>query len=376
MHFLTFIFKNTIRRPLRSALTIVAIAVGIGAVVALVGIAGGFERSFFDLYKGVGVDLVVVRAGAKQRLNSAVDEGIGAQIRSIPGVKDVIPGLADVLSFEEQGMYGVLVQGWIPESTVFKHITTLSGRSLKTDDERAVLVGHVLAKNLDKTVGDTIDLTDGEPFEVVGIYKSSNIFEDGAIVVPLKQLQRVMDRPGQVTGFSIQVNNHQDPAAIEQVRKGVESLGGGLTAMTTEDHVKSISELQLVKAMAWLTSAVALVIGIFGIMNTMIMSVHERTKEIGILRALGWRKKRIVWMVLLESVVMSLVGAFVGSVGAFLLVRLLTKVPTVSGVIDGRIELHNILNGFLIAVIVGLIGGLVPAIRATRLLPTEALHYE
>src|SRR6516164_5759006 len=115
MHFLTIVFKNTIRRPLRSALTVIAIAVAVGTVDALVGVAAGFERTFLSLYKGVGVDLVAVRAGAKQRLNSTIDESVGDRMRQVPGVAEVIPGLADVVSFEESGLLGVVLQGLVPE---------------------------------------------------------------------------------------------------------------------------------------------------------------------------------------------------------------------------------------------------------------------
>ena len=129
MWFSTIVLKNSIRRPLRSALTIIAIATAIGAVVSLVGVASGFERTFLDHYKGAGIDLVVVRAGASQRLNSTLDEAIGDKIKKIPGVKDVIAGLGDFVSFEDAGLYGVLVQGWAPESKMFDLITVLSGRS-------------------------------------------------------------------------------------------------------------------------------------------------------------------------------------------------------------------------------------------------------
>jgi putative ABC transport system permease protein len=376
MRFLIVVLKNTIRRPLRSILTVFAIAIAVGSVVSLVGIASGFEESFLTLYKGAGVDLIVVRAGAKQRLTSTLDESLGAEIKKVPGVREVIPGLADVVSFEEFNLYGVLVQGWVPETVAFKHITILEGRALKRDDQKAVMLGSVLAKSLGKKVGDRLDISGDKDYEVVGIYKSNNIFEEGALIIPLAQLQRMMERTGQVTGFSILAENPHDKAALERIRHKVEGMESGLTVLTTDEHVKSVTEIQLAKAMAWLTSSVALLIGFFGIMNTMIMSVHERTKEIGILRAIGWRRHRVLRMILLESIVLSVVGAIFGSLGAFILVRLLTRVPTVSGLISGRIDPIFILYGLLIALVVGFIGGLLPAYRASRMLPTVALRYE
>ena len=237
------------------------------------------------------------------------------------------------------------------------------------------MLGSILAKNLGKGVGDELKLFE-EPFRVVGIYKSTTVFEEGACTIALSELQRLMDRPNQVTGFSVIVDHPVDPRRLEQVRKEIEGLGAGVTALTTDEHVKSVSEIQLAKAMAWLTSAVALFIGAFGVMNTMIMSVHERTREIGVLRAIGWRKRRVVRLILLESVLLSLIGALLGSLGATVLVRLLTRLPIVSGLIDGRIEPRFVGYGFAIAVLVGLLGGSLPAFRASRMLPSSALRYE
>ncbi|MGO9465016.1 MAG: ABC transporter permease [Isosphaeraceae bacterium] len=376
MRFSTIVLKNAIRRPLRSILTALAIAVAVGTVVALVGISYGFERTFLDLYRGSGIGLIVVRAGSKQRMTSTLDERLADKIRALPGVRDVFGGLVDTVSFNDLGLYGVLVQGWMPETLAFDHLRLISGRALRRDDGKAVMLGTILAKNLGKGVGDTLSVYEGEDFRVIGVYRSSNVFEEGAMVVPLAQLQRLMQRQGQVTGLSVILDRSADQATLERVRRQVEALAPALHAMTTDEHVKSLTEIQLAKAMSWLTSTVALVLGTFGVMNTMIMAVHERTKEIGILRAIGWRRRRVAGLILLESVILSLVGAILGGVGAGLLLRLLTFVPTVNGLIDGRVPPIVLAYGLAIALLVGLCGGLLPAYRASRMLPTEALGYE
>jgi len=345
-------------------------------VVALVGISYGFERTFLDLYRGSEIGLIVVRAGSKQRMNSTLDERLWDQMRALPGVRDVFPGLVDTVSFNELGLYGVLVQGWMPETMAFDHLRLIAGRVLRRDDGRAVMLGTILAKNLGKGVGDSLSLYEGEDFRVVGVYRSSNVFEEGAMVISLAQLQRVMQREGQVTGFSIILDRSADQATLERLRRQVEALAPALHAMTTDEHVNSLTEIQLAKAMSWLTSTVALVLGTFGVMNTMVMAVHERTKEIGILRAIGWGRWRVARLILLESVILSLVGAILGGVGAGLVVRLLTFVPTVNGLIDGRLPPIVLAYGLAVALLVGLIGGLLPAYRASRMLPTAALGYE
>jgi putative ABC transport system permease protein len=375
MWFVTFAVKNVLRRPLRSLLTVTAIAIAIGCVVALVGVATGFERAFLQLYESVGVDLIVVRAGGRQRLNSSLDERFGDQIKRVPGVAEVIAGLADIISIEEYGAAPVALQGWVPGTMVFDHLKLVQGRTLTPEDRRAVLLGAVLAQNMNKAVGDTIELMERETATVVGVFESTNVFENGSMVMPLAELQRIMGRPGQVTGFSV-ILAPEARADLASVRRQIESLEKGIKAMPAREHVNSLTEIQLAKAMAWLTSAVALLIGTFGMMNTMVMSVHERTREIGVLRAVGWRRGRVLRMVLCEAVALSLVGAAVGAAGAILLLRVLTRVPAVSGLLDGRVSPVLVLYGFLIAVAVGLVGGFLPARRAARMLPLAALRYE
>lgn len=376
MWFTTFVLRNLLRRPLRSLLTAFAVAIAIGAVIALVGIANGFEQTFLTLYANAGVDMVVVRKGARQRMNSTLDETLGEKIQQIAGVREVLAGLADTVSFEDQGLYSVVIQGWEPQTAVFDHLTIIAGRNLKKSDRRAILLGTILAGNLGKNVGDSVEVVEGESYQVVGIYESHNVFENGALVMHLKELQRLMDRQGKVTGFSLILDNPRDAAAIGELRHKIEALAPGLSALPTADHVKSITELRLARGMAWLTSSIALFIGFFGMVNTMVMSVNERMHEIGILRALGWRVLRIIRMVVLESIFLSTLGALAGMAGAMLLVRVLTRSPAVNGLIEGKVQPELLGYALLIAIGLGLLGGVLPAVRAARMLPIEALRHD
>jgi putative ABC transport system permease protein len=164
--------------------------------------------------------------------------------------------------------------------------------------------------------------------------------------------------------------------AINEMRNEKTGRPLGLYAQGLRDFVSSTSELKLVDNMAWLTSFIALVIGTVGVLNTMIMSVFERTREIGILRAIGWRRARVVRMILAESVLLALVGAVLGAIGAVLLTQALSMVPLFSGLVRGDVAPHVVFLGFLIALAMGLVGGAYPAFRGARLLPTEALRHE
>jgi putative ABC transport system permease protein len=382
MRFYQFILKNVLQRKARSALTMIGVAIAVTAVVALVGIADGFQRSFRELYEKRGVDLLVVRAGSSERLSSSIPQRVGTQIRDISGVRAVSPGLMDVVSFEEANLPSVPLQGWASDSFLFDGLKLLSGRRLEAGDDKRVMLGMVLAKNLGKKTGDTLEIANRE-FEIIGIFESFNVFENGSVVMLIHSLQTLMDRPDQVTGFQVVLDNAPNKKElIERVRREINALRSksgrpwGIEAVPTVDYVNSTSQIRMAQAMAWMTSAIALVIGAIGVLNTMIMSVLERTREIGILRAIGWRKGRVVRLILYESLLLSVAGAAIGIACAAALTHALTWWPLVSGLIKGDVAPAVMVQGFLIALAVGLIGGAYPAYRGAQLLPTEALRHE
>lgn len=375
MRFTTLLYRNIVRRKTRSALTVSGIAVAVCAVVALVGIVQAFQNSLLTLYEERGVDLIAVRAGGVQRMGSTLDEAIGAKIRQQPGVRDVTAGLVEVVSFEEMDMFGVLVRGLSDDSFMLKDMNIVSGRPLAPDDTQAVILGKVLAKNLQKKVHDTIEVFEDEPFEVVGIYESFTMFENGSMVMPLPELQRLMDRQGEVTAFLI-VAEYSDGPSLEDLQQRIADLAPNLEVLPARELVDSAIELRMARAVAWMTSTVALLVGTIGMINTMLTAVFERTRELAVLRAIGWRKWSVMKMILCESIVLALIGAVVGSLAAVGLTRLLGALPISERLVAGGIAPEVVLQGFAVALFVGVAGGLYPAFRAARLAPTEGLHHE
>jgi putative ABC transport system permease protein len=190
-------------------------------------------------------------------------------------------------------------------------------------------------------------------------------------------MQRLLDRPNQVTGFSVVLQpEFRAPEKMELVRNEIEAIAPSLSAMPIREHVDTVTEIRAASAMAWLTSVLALVVGTAGVLNTMLMSVMERTREIGVFRAIGWTSRQVVRMVLTESILLSLIGAVFGTLSALVIVRILTLLPAAGGFVDGYVPPQVILQGFALAILIGLLGGSLAAVNAARMLPTEALRHD
>lgn len=361
-------------RPMRTALTAIGLSVAIAAVIILVGISWNFERSFEAIYRSKRIDLIAVHAGSTNQLSSSLDARLVDRVRQIDGVADASPTLVDTVAFEDRNIASALVNGWVPESLLFRGIRTLDGRSLRPGDDHNVLLGRVLALNLDKKVGDRLDIA-GEPFTVVGTFESESLFENGALILPLKTLQKMMGREGQATGMVITAKS-PEPEYLEPLRKRIEAALPGVAVTPARDYVLADTQIRLAKAMAWATASIALVLGAVGMLNTMLMSIFERTHEIGLLRAVGWRRRRVLAMILGESLAIALAGAVLGGVLASAGMRALTLSPTSRGFIDPNIPPEVLGLGLIMGIGLSVLGGLYPAARAAALDPTEALHHE
>lgn len=372
MSFISILLKNLLRRRTRSLLTIVGLAVAVAAMVALVGVASRFEQSYYELYDRMRVDLVVQESGGSQMLNRSIKESLGTSIAALPGVRRAAGGLVDTVAFEDYDLFMVVVNGWPPGSPFFDHVKIIEGEIIKPEHKDAILLGKVLAANMGKKVGDTVEMY-SIPMKVVGIFESFNVYENGSITIPLTTLQRLMDRPGRVSAFLVEAED-RSTESIARLKTEIEAMAPKITAEPMKSFVGSVSHIKVSRAMAWMTSAIALIIGAIGMLNTMAMAVHERIKEIGTLRAMGWRKQRVVRMILGEALLLSLAGAVLGSIQAVVMTRYFSRFPATAGFVDGYIAPEFIALGFGLAVVVGVLGAAYPAWWGASLSPIEALR--
>ncbi len=390
MYFVTFLAKNLLRRRTRTLLTVLGLAVAVAAVVAMTAVGTNIEQAVERSFDRRRVDLIVQQAGRSGGLNSDFGDAFVEKARAVPGVT-VAEGVVNLIDVTRASGSSdqVMIQGWRPDNFGYDDIEILSGRRLQPGDKQKVMLGRTLAENLKRATGDTVVFGRDDPddpsnrFEVVGVFNSPVVFEQGAALIPIEDARALTGM--RITGFSVRVARSEGvdhDAAVEAVRQQIEALRDPadptvrLAAQKPESYVNNLSHLRMLRAVSWLVSALGLVIGVIGMLNTMIMSVVERTQEIGILRAVGWPPARVVGMVLGESVLLGVAAAALGTLGAIAATHVLTMFPQVNGFIEAGVSPKVALRGFVLTVLIGVVGGLYPAVRAARLLPTEAIRHD
>jgi len=209
---------------------------------------------------------------------------------------------------------------------------------------------------------------------VVGVYDADNLWEDSGAYAPLATVQEIARKPGVVTMVYVKVRDGVDP---DTVAAGIEDEFAALTTVSSVSEYSEIDQgMEIIDAVNLAISALAVGIGAIGVTNTMIMSVFERTREIGILRAVGWRGSRILRMVVGESLLLCLVAAMFGSLSGVLASRAVILIPAVRSLIEPQYTIDIFVRALVVAVIVALAGAAYPAVRALRLTPMDALRHE
>jgi len=373
---------------LRSFLTMLGVIIGVAAVIALVSIGEGARREVVGQIQGMGTDLVMVMA-RDVRLQA---DDARLIVRRVPGVAAASPVISTSLPVKRGDASTdpdnpPTIEGVWPEYALIRNLRVTEGRFLRQEDEQgrrrvAVLGPTVVAALFEsgsQAVGQTVSIG-GQAFTVVGVLasrgQSLGTDNDNVVMVPLSAAQRLT---GSTRIRSIWVKA-ESPDAGPTVRDLITSVleeryrrEGVVMATSMEEAVNVLGQaMNTLTLLLASIAGVSLVVGGIGIMNIMLVSVTERTREIGLRKALGAKRAHIVQQFLLEAVILSLIGGAAGiacgAAGAWGVSRLAGWPMALSP--------GTVLLACLFAAAVGAFFGLFPALRAANQDPIRALRYE
>jgi putative ABC transport system permease protein len=392
---------------LRSALTMLGIIIGVSAVIAMVGVGAGAQARVAEQIQSLGSNLIIVLSGSTT--SSGVRLGTGSQLtiteddanaiaREVPAVQVAAPSVRG----GAQVVFGNLnwstaIQGVTPDYFEAREWPIIDGRPILPEDvegaTKVALLGQTTALNLfgeSEPLGQIIRIKK-VPFTVIGLLarKGQNSWgqdQDDIILIPLstakkKVLGASQANPRSVGAISIKIRPGEDMAEAEEQIRALLRQRHRLQAFQDDDFwLRNLSEIlqtqeESSRVMTYLLGAIAsvsLLVGGIGIMNIMLVSVTERTREIGLRMAVGARRRHILLQFLIEAVTLSLIGGTVGialGVSGSELISYFAEWRTL-------VAPEAIVLAFGFAASIGIFFGFYPARKASRLDPIEALRYE
>lgn len=371
-------FLNLFRRKTRTFLALLGVVIGVASIIVLVSIVDGLFVQFNDVisqYQG----LQVLQKDAVDTPFSFLDESFGSDLEKISGVNLAIPEIwylpqkidskQNSLGFTTVTVYGLDIaknnlsnqSGWIGELE--------SGRKLNGNDGGYVLVGKILERDFDKFVGSKIKI-DGETYTVKGIMGGESELLEGLIVMNLSDAKKLSGiSSGKVNTFTLDL---VDPAKSESIKNLIEfKFPGDVDVYSSATYTELFDDtLGQFRLLVFFVAGISAIVAGVGIVNTILMSIRDRIKEIGALKAVGWTREDIVKMVLLESLFIGVLGGVLGIALGFFVDVLLQ----VSFGLNFAITLPLVLEAFGFAVLLGLAAGIYPALQASKLEPVVALR--
>ena len=422
--------RNLLRRKLRSSFALLGIGIGIAAVVSIVSTSRGLQRQFRRIADSYSRDLVVSAAEGASPLMSRIPAVVVEALRDMPHIDGV--STLRIHAFHLPDYSGAfVVQGLIPGEPLLDRYHVVAGRGLSVEPRREILIGRLAAETLNLKPGDELrpdseGTRDIEPYEVVGIFETEVAGAGGFLAgqgivhgdylggevssITASMLRAAL--PMLITGMGrarpscTSCGTLLDARALAPMFDAVPKLvsGGGANLVVLElaseryatavvaafdaderfgslkvqsghDYLGSFRGFELVDRFAWGISFIAALVGAIGVANTMIMSVFERTREIGLLRSVGWTRGMIVRLIMAEGVILSVMGGVLG-IGLGLLLELFASRFVLFGWLDVYWDPVLFGQAILLAAVLGVGGSIYPGLRAASLSPTEALRYE
>ncbi len=381
------ILKNITQRKMRTGLTVFGIALGIFAVIVMGGMSEHFSQTFDRSISLTADKIRVLPEGGF--FGASLNESKVAEVKRIPGVADAFGLLQAPLDPDSLVFFGGgdIVVGILPEKLQpsLKDTRLTQGRWLVPGDGNRVILGSSVAREFKLKVGGEIEIknkrvqreasiTRSRNFTVVGLMEYTGSFFDNAVIMPLDRAQKFYNR-GDTVSLILAVPDEN--ADTEELTKRIALSVERITTFSPEELRKQIEQSLIIFSLITISAAVlAAIIGGLSVMNTMLMSVSERTKEFGLMKALGAETKDILFMTMGEAALMGILGGVFGILGGGALVYYLNDYLASRGTVLFTITPRLLVIAIVFATGLGIISGTYPAYRAAKMSPMEALRHE
>jgi len=391
-------FSSVRKRKKRAFLTILGIFFGIAAVVALVSLGQGLEQTINNEFEEVGADKILIQA---KEMGFGGENAPGMLTEHELDLVEDVNGVVQVCGYLMRGvnvrfndyqrtLFGVSLPDDAKQADLLYDLDNWelsSGRLLSYKDKQKVMIGSDISKKFQKDirVGNKLWI-EGEFFEVVGVLKKiGDPGMDNAVVLPDVDARRVMNETSALSVIVAQASGDPEVVAerIKKVIRRDRHLDEGKEDFSVQTSTQMIESFMTILAVIQVVfigiAAISLLVGGIGIMNTMFTAVLERTREIGVMKAIGARNGDILWLFLIESGLLGLAGGVVGVITGVLISKL---VEVAANTALGVTTLATVFPWYLIAgalafaFTVGAVSGVLPARRASKLKPVDALRYE
>jgi putative ABC transport system permease protein len=370
--FFELIAHNVWSRKARSLGLAAAVAIAVMAVVTLDVTSSGLEQSAASIISIGKADFSVVQQGESDILTSTIDKSELARIQSTPGVASAVGVLVETAHINADNPDFIEI-GIDPSDLAAFGVTVVKGRPYSGTATNEVMLGWRAASNLGLTVGDQFK-ADGATNTVVGIFSTGNAYGDSGAMFPLAAVQGVNRVPGIVTIAFVKDKPGVSAATVAQrIQYDLPEL---TTIRTASQFGRADSSLVYLQAAVNGTTILAILIGAVIIGDTMLLSLFERIHEFGLLRAIGWTRRRVVALLLGESFLLALVGAAVGVALSFAVAAILSRLPALRGILHPNFTGSAFERALFTALVMTFIGAIYPTVRAAALSPLKALSYE
>jgi putative ABC transport system permease protein len=378
------VLHNLRRRRGRAIFLVVGLMIGVATVVTLLSLTDALSQRAQHELENFGANIIItphsdqmalsyggVQLGGVNLVTEEIRQDSLARIDDIPNRRNVATIAPKVLGTIEIEGQRLMMMGVDPLAEFkLKRWWSIAGRPVQQG--RELLVGDAVARRLQLVMGDTVQIS-GQDFTVVGLLAKTGSQDDQLLITPLLVAQDVLSKQGVVSMVEIAALCHDCPVAdmvnqLQQVLPGVD-------VQAVQQVVKTrMHALDQFRMFAWGVAVTVVIIGALLVFVTMMGAISERTREIGIFRAIGYRRRHVLHLILLEAAIVSALAGVLGYVAGVL--ATLTALPLLEG--GGKAPWHwnpsLALIAIFAAVLVGLLASLQPALRASRLEPSEALR--